>query len=157
MYYEFLVEIEQFCQCKGKLQKSENIEKRHDYFNWSFKDKRVAYEKEDQCILKNFSDHAIHTIYTISLDTKIRKHLSLRLKHRLPSSTHHLATEDSKLQRFSCIEEKILKRCSKIKSLRTTYNCIQTATDSFKEFEDYERQCPQFENEHRIARNVDLI
>ncbi|PIK16358.1 hypothetical protein [Halobacteriovorax sp. JY17] len=157
MYYEFLTQIDQFCNCQSSIQKSENKEKNADFFNWSFKDKRITFEKEDQCILKNFSDHAIHTIYTIALDTKLRKHLNLRIKHRLPNSAYHLATESSAEMKFNCIEEKILRSCSKIKSLRTTYNCIQSSTDNFKEFDTFERQCPQFQNEQRLAQTVDLI
>lgn len=157
MHYEFLSQIDQFCDCQSDNLKDENREKNEDYFNWSFKDKRVSFEKEDQCILKNFSDHAIHTIYTIALDSRLRKHLNLRIKHRLPNSSHHLATDNSVSMKFNCIEEKILRRCSKIKSLRTTYNCIQTSTDSFKEFAEYEKQCPQLQNEQRLAQSIDFI
>lgn len=157
MYYEFLQEIDQFCGCQSEVERIENKEMKEDYFNWSFKDKRVALERQDQCILKNFSNHAIQTIYTIVLDTKLRKHLSLRIKHRIPNSMHHLATEASTEIKFSCIEEKILRGCSKIRSLRATYNCIADATDNSKEFSSIERQCPGLENEQRLAHAVELI
>ncbi|GEM_PF-4608969 len=157
MYYEFLTEIDTFCKCQSTIKKNENKEKSQDYFSWSFKDKRITFEREDQCILKNFSNHAIQTIYTIALDTRLRKHLNLRIKHRLPASGHHLAVESSVEVKLNCIEEKILRQCSKIKSLRTTYNCIQSSTDNHKEFDYFERQCPQFQNEHQLAKTVDFI
>ncbi|WP_372652782.1 hypothetical protein [Halobacteriovorax sp.] len=157
MYYEFLTEIDTFCNCQSTIEKNENREKSRDFFSWSFKDKRVTFEREDQCILKNFSDHAIHTIYTIALDTRLRKHLNLRIKHRLPNSVHHLAADGSVEVKLNCIEEKILRRCSKIKSLRTTYSCIQSSTDSHIEFNYFERQCPQFQNEHQLTQTVEFI
>ncbi|OUR96614.1 hypothetical protein A9Q84_09725 [Halobacteriovorax marinus] len=157
MYFEFLGEVDKFCSCQAKHLKKDEIEKRRDYFKWSFKDKKIQFAKEDQCIIENFSPHAIHTFYTISLDTRLRKHLNLRIHHRFPNSTHFLASEQSVVVKLNCLEEKILKKCSKVKSLRSTYNCIQSMTDRQIQFDKIERQCPSFQNDMEYIPTEQLI
>lgn len=157
LYFSFLSEIDTFCSCQSKHFKIEEIEKRQDFFKWSFKDKKIGYEKEDQCMAENFSPHAIHTFYVISLRTRLRKQVTLRIKHRLPSSTHFLANENSVLEKFSCIEEKIIKKCSKVKSLRTTYKCIESITNGHSKFNKLESECPGFQQDYRIADTKQLI
>ncbi|WP_127714316.1 hypothetical protein [Halobacteriovorax sp. HLS] len=157
LYYSFLKEIDKFCFCQSSHQRKDQLEKKQDFFNWSFKDKKIAFEKEDQCMAENFSSHAIHTFYVISIDTRIKHHLSLRLKHRLPSSSHFIASEESIQEKLSCLEEKIIKRCSKVKSLRTTYKCIENITNLHKSFKEIEAQCPEFQQEFNIAESKRLI
>lgn len=157
MYYEFLSEVDKFCSCQAKHLKVEAIEKKRDYFSWSFKDKKIQFSNEDQCIVENFSPHAIHTFYAISLDTRLRKHLNLRIHHRFPASTHFLANEQSVVVKFNCLEEKILKKCSKVKSLRSTYNCIQSMTDKQGKFEEIERECPGLHNDMDYIPSEQLI
>jgi hypothetical protein len=157
MYFSFLKEIDRFCSCQSKHFKIEELEKKSDYFKWSFKDKKLALEKEDQCMAENFSPHAIHTFYTISLSTRLRKYVNLRIKDRLPTSTHFLAEETSVMEKLSCIEEKIIKKCSKVKSLRTTYKCIESMTNRHSNFNEIENECPRFQQDYRIADSKQLI
>lgn len=157
LYFSFLNEIDKFCACQSKHIKIDLNERERDFFKWSFKDKKLKFEKEDQCMVENFSEHAIHTFYTISLDTRFRKYLSLRIKHRLPSSSNFLADETSKLEKFSCLEEQILQKCSKVKSLRSTYKCIEAITNGHEKFNEVERRCPDFQQDYRMAETKQLI
>ena len=157
LYFSFLSEIDRFCSCQSKHFKIEEREKKKDFFKWSFKDKKIALEKEDQCMAENFSPHAIHTFYAISLSSRLRKYISLRIKHRIPSSSHFLAHENSVMEKFSCIEEKIIKKCSKVKSLRTTYKCIESMTNGHSNFNQLENECPRLQQDYRIADSKQLI
>jgi hypothetical protein len=106
---------------------------------------------------ENFSKHAIHTFYAISLDTRIRKYVSLRIKHRHPSSAYMVADTHSVQEKFSCLEERIIKKCSKVKSLRATYKCIESMTDGHENYNKIEKKCPQFQQDYRLADTKQLI
>jgi len=142
--YEFLIQTDKFCSCKVEGLKSEYELKKNNEIAWSFRDRTVSLGIMDQCALKYFSQSNLNLIYDIMISTKMRRSLEGKLNGRMIAGVRHFASTSSIQNRNLCLQAKIMRKCTKIKSLRSTYTCIKDVTSSGAQMLDIERNCPSF-------------
>jgi hypothetical protein len=142
--YGFLVQTDKYCSCQVDRLKSEYELKKNNNIAWSFRDRSVSLGIMDQCAIKHFSQNNLKLIYDIMISTKMRRSLEGKLNGRMVAGVRYFASTRSIQNRNLCLQAKIMKKCTKIKSLRSTYTCIQEVTSSGPQMLDFERGCPNF-------------
>ncbi len=142
--YELLIQTDKYCSCQVDRLKSEYDLKKNNEIAWSFRDKSVGLGIMDQCALKHFSQSNLNLMYDIMISTKIRRSLEGKLNGRMVAGIRHFASTSSIQNRNLCLQAKIMQKCTKIKSLRSTYTCIQEVTTSGAQMLDFEKNCPTF-------------
>ncbi|MCO4793999.1 MAG: hypothetical protein KC493_09815 [Bacteriovoracaceae bacterium] len=142
--YKFLTQTDDFCSCKTKRLKSEIRLKKTNNIAWSFRDRSISLGVMDQCAIKHFSRYNLNLIYDIMVSTKMRRSLEGKLNGRMVAGVRHFASTKSIQTRNLCLQAKILRKCTKIRSLRSTYNCIKEVTSSGNQMSSIERNCPSF-------------
>ena len=159
--YNFLIQTDKYCKCQVDRLKSEYELKKKNNIAWSFRDRSISLGIMDQCALKYFSKNNLNLIYNIIISTKMRRSLEGKLNGRMLAGVRHFASTSSIQNRNLCLQAKIMKKCTKIKSLRSTYTCIQEVTTSGPQMLDFERDCPNFSthslDEQDISNLGDMI
>ncbi|MBT3586200.1 MAG: hypothetical protein HN509_14935 [Halobacteriovoraceae bacterium] len=141
-HYTMLKEIDQFCNCSISKRQVELKLKKRRPIEWHFLDRKKRLGMEDQCAMAKFGDKAMELYYAIIVSTRIRGGLENRLVKRQPTSIRFFASSKSYSERINCLQSKILRRCTRIKSLRNTYQCIEEITASGDKLQKLEDDCP---------------
>lgn len=151
--YFILKELDSFCSCSVNKRKSEITQKKIDKMSWRFRDKKEGLEKEDQCAISKFSDETLDLYYHVVVANRFKRELEEKLNKRLTKGMRILASDLSIQGQMICVESKILKRCTRIKSLRSTYQCIQETTSDPILMDELSVKCPNLieKNNYRLA------
>ena len=141
-HYRMLKEMESFCSCSIIKRRNEIQQKKHDKMSWRFRDKKEGLGKEDQCAIANFSDETLDLYYHVVVSNRFRRELEEKLNTRLTKGMRILASDLSVQGQMICVESKILKQCTRIKSLRSTYQCILETTSDPQIMDNISSDCP---------------
>lgn len=151
--YSMLKEMDSFCACSVTKRKKEITQKKLDKMSWRFRDKKEGLGKEDQCAIASFSDETLDLYYHVVVSNRFRRELEEKLNDRLTKGMRILASHLSVQGQMICVESKILKQCTRIKSLRSTYQCIQETTNDPILMDKISHECPNLieKNNYRLA------
>jgi len=157
-YVSFLHEMESYCGCYQKSVEAKKLELKVTGIAWGFNSTKVRFETADICALEHFSSHALYHNFYINLQTHVRDIIARRLSERLPRGIRTVASGHSLKSRHFCLENKVLNHCSKIKSLGSTYKCVNSTFSQRNKLDRFEKQCPTFRNkgERDISENLRL-
>ena len=157
--YNFLVESDKYCACQAKNMEFEYDLKKKDLFAYKFRDRSPGHAIMDQCSLKHFSKYNLGLYFEMMVSTRIRNNLENKLQGRMIAGVKHFASQGSVRNRLLCLETKILKTCTKIQSILTTYKCVQSHLSNSKEMEVIDKQCPNFKSyeEDKFEEMGDII
>ncbi|TNE96427.1 MAG: hypothetical protein EP326_13370 [Deltaproteobacteria bacterium] len=142
--YELLLQTDKYCSCQVTRLQGEYELKKNNEIAWSFRDKSIGLGIMDQCALKHYSQSNLNLMYDIMISTKIRRSLEGKLNGRMVAGIRHFASTSSIQNTNLCLQAKIMQKCTKIKSLRSTYTCIQEVTSSGTQMLDFEKNCPTY-------------
>lgn len=142
--YQFLKEVNLYCQCHAKNLSFEDDLKKKDQIAFEFRDRSKGHAVMDQCSLEHFSKYNLGIYFELIVSTRIRYTVENKLQGRMPAGVRHFASQKSLHQRLLCLETKILKKCTKIQSIHATYRCIQSHFSHTENMEAMGKQCPNF-------------
>jgi hypothetical protein len=149
-----LKEIDSFCQCTIKNRNNELKLKKVDELAWKFRDRKIQLDQEDQCAQAKFSDNILNLFYAITVSTRITAFLESRLRDRMPASARVFASQKSVQAKNTCMQDAILKKCTRVKSLRNTYRCVEQIMANPRKIDLFGQSCPTFH--HRDNDIFDL-
>lgn len=142
----YLEEAANFCKCHSDIKTGNEI----------FPDKISKFDNEDNCAGKNLMGESFQVHSEVAL-LKLSQEITKRLNQRYPRAIRQLASVGSYNQKMSCLHETILSSCSRSKSLKMGYQCIQEITTS-RDFSKYEAKCPEFNDDAiPLKQNQDLM
>lgn len=152
-HYSMLKEMDAFCGCSVQKRSDEIAQRKNDKMSWRFRDKKDGLGKEDQCALAKFSDETMDLFYHVVVSNRFRRYLEENLNERMTQGIRMVASDLSVQSQTICLESKILKRCTRIKSLRSTYQCIQETTNDPSLMDQLSGACPNLieKNNYKIA------
>ncbi|MBK25348.1 MAG: hypothetical protein CME70_15240 [Halobacteriovorax sp.] len=140
--FAMLKEMDSFCACSVQKRKDELTQKKTDKMSWRFRDKKEGLGKEDQCALAKFSDETMDLYYHVVVSNRFRRDLEETINNRMAQGMRIIASDLSVQGQTTCMESKILKRCTRIKSLRSTYQCIEETTNDPRLMDKISLECP---------------
>lgn len=140
--YKMLLEMDKFCACSIEKRKDELIQKKTDKMSWRFRDKKEGLSKEDQCAMAEFSDKTLNLFFEVVVASRFRKNIEEALSSRITKGMRIIASDLSVQDQMFCIESNILKKCTRIKSLRSTYECIEDTTSDPIKMDQLSSRCP---------------
>ena len=139
--FKVLQDMESFCRCRVQGREQEVLKYYKDQIAWSFRDKKDELGKEDQCALSKFNDTSLKLFYHIVVSTRFKYQLQNSLEARRIKGLRRFVSGRSIASQEDCVSSEILKKCTRVKSLQTTYQCIRNATDSL-EIVKFVNKCP---------------
>jgi hypothetical protein len=153
--YKMLKEMDKFCACSVKSRKEELKQKKIDKMSWRFRDKKEGLSKEDQCALTELSDRSMNLIFEVIVASRFRMHIEEALDSRMTKGMRIIASDLSIQDQMICVESKILQTCTRIKSLRSTYECIERTTSDPTKMDKLSIRCPRLieKTNYRLARD----
>jgi hypothetical protein len=146
LYLTFLKEMENYCACYQSNVDKNKKENNLSEIDWRFQVKKVRFDIADSCSMEHFSAHALYHNYYVMIQTYMRNIVTNKLSERMTRGIRSLASTSSIRSRHYCLENKILNHCSKIKSLSSTYKCINSTVSELNKIERFEKQCPGLTN-----------
>lgn len=151
--YNMLTELNDFCSCSVKTRKAEILQRKVDKMSWRFRDKKQGLAKEDQCAITIFSDETMQLYYQVIVASRFMSELEDKLKNRIGTASRALASNYSFQTQMNCTQEKILRKCTRIKSLRSTYQCIQETVSDPSKMDNILIKCPNLieKNNYKIT------
>ena len=138
--FEMLTQLNKFCACKVTFTSST------DKLAQSFVDRKKLYEHADKCSLKHLSKEIHQLYYAVTFANQFYPQINYSLERYYPQSVRQLASVNSYNSRSQCLKEKVRSRCSKVKSLRLTFTCIQEFTRNHQDIESLGSECPDFQS-----------
>ncbi len=142
----YLEEAANFCKCHSSTETRNEI----------FPDKITKYANEDSCAGKNLMGESFQ-VHAGVAELKLSQEITRKLNQRFPRAIRQLASVGSYNQKMSCLHESIMRSCSRSKSLKMGYQCIQEITTS-RDFSKYESKCPEFNDDAiQFTQNQDLM
>lgn len=153
--YSILTEMDKFCSCSVKSRSLELKQKKSDKMSWRFRDKKEGLSKEDQCAITELGDKSMSLIYEVIVASRFRRNIEEALDSRMTKGMRIIASDLSIQDQMLCIESKILKTCTRIKSLRSTYECIEETTSDPNKLDTLSSSCPRLieKTNYTIARD----
>jgi hypothetical protein len=142
--YQFLKEVDQYCSCHAKNLSFEEDLKKKDYIAFEFRDKSKSHEVMDQCSLNSFSKYNLGVFFEMIVSTRVRHTIENKLEGRMIAGIKHFASEGSVRNRLFCLETKILKRCTKIQSIHSTFKCVGHIISNSNRMDKIGKSCPNF-------------
>lgn len=139
--FKVLKDMESFCRCRVQGREQEVLKYYKDRIAWSFRDKDEELGKEDQCALSKFNDTSLKLFYHIVVSTRFKNQLQNSLEERRLRGVRRFVSGRSIASQEDCVSTKILKKCTRVKSLQTTYQCIRNTTSSL-ELIEIMNKCP---------------
>lgn len=135
-YFAFHSKLGKMCAClaQWEAKNDEFISRQFLY--------RAKFDFYDQCAIENLSERQIIYFYTITTSTELYDFLINKLENLYPGDVKTVATEHSLYLRKSCLHQKILSKCTKIKSLGPTYQCLNRTLNSPDERQEMLSTCP---------------
>lgn len=151
--YKMLKEMDAFCGCSVKSRREEIVLKKTDRMKWRFRDKKEGLGKEDQCAIANFSDETMDLYFHVIVASRFKRDLEEKLEKRLTQGMRLVASDLSVRDQNVCMESQILRRCTRIKSLRSTFQCIQETTSDPHTMDLISTECPNLieKNNYKLA------
>lgn len=151
--FSMLSEMDRFCACSVKSRKKELKQKKLDKMSWRFRDKKEGLSKEDQCALEELSDETMNLFFEVIVASRFRRSIEEALGNRMTKGMRILASDLSVQDQMICVESKILQTCTRIKSLRSTYECIEATTSDPLKMDKFSNSCPGLieKTNYRIA------
>lgn len=153
--FNFIQQIFRFCRCKVTYLSDINKEKVQNPIKWSFRDKKLGFEQEDICAVDNFEKKDIQLYYSITVTTIITQLLTAKIEDSLIPGLNRFVDKQFIDQKIDCFQEKILSQCTKINSLRYTYDCVEKFLGSGQKMNKVHNQCPLL-NEPAIVTDNDI-
>lgn len=146
-------EVVSYCQCQYQKDASlrNNLNSNKGSIAWAFRDPSLELNYKDQCALEKLNHFSNETIYAIFYSTQIAPFIKDELEQRYGSITRNIASEQSVNQKFRCINDSLLRKCGRIKSLQVTYQCINDNLKNSEYIHEVENSCPEFSPEEVIT------
>jgi hypothetical protein len=148
--YKLLKGIDKFCHCKIKRLKKELDLKKKNPLAYSFRNKKDSLEAHDACASDSFEAKSIELYYAIMMADSFRLEIDDRLEKYLSRYSRAIASKLNWNHKLVCMQEKLIHKCTKIKSLRQTYSCIERTLSNGDEMEGFERECPLEDLPHQL-------
>jgi hypothetical protein len=142
--YSFLQEVDQYCICHAKNLNFEHELKKRDLIGFEFRDKSKGHEVMDQCSLNNFSKYNLGVFFEMIVSTRVRFTIENKLEGRMIAGVKNFASEGSVRNRLLCLETKILKQCTKIQSIHSTFKCVSQFLSNSSRMDIIGKSCPTF-------------
>ncbi len=138
--------MENYCSCYQKDIEKNKKKMKVSGIEWRFNSKEIRFKTADSCAMEHFSAHALYHNYYIMVQTHMRVTVAQKISERMTRGMRTLASTNSIRSRQFCLENKVLNHCSKIKSLRNTYSCINKTFSHLNKLDRFEAQCPGLQN-----------
>ncbi len=153
--YKMITEMDKFCACSISRRADELKQKQLDKMSWRFRDRKEGLSKEDQCAMTELSDKTMDLFFEVIVASRFMRNIEEALDSRMTKGMRIIASDLSVQDQMFCIESKILQTCTRIKSLRSTYECIEETTSDPHKMDILSNQCPRLieKTNYRIARD----
>lgn len=147
--FELLKQIDNHCGCTEKSNQKVFKQAHKDKIASLFSDPSVQMEQVDQCALNHLDNEGIALVYAVKFNNYFYPLINSLLEGFHPQSIRQLASVNSYNGHFTCLQDKIKKKCSKIQGLKTTYQCIQSTIRNTSEMNTIKKECPRFQTRDR--------
>lgn len=150
---ELMDESINYCQCYAREKAHLDLLKSENPIAYSFRDKSREFEIDDSCAVEHFSKKSLEYFYLLNVGTVLKSMANVRVNSSLVQGLVIFKNKREIASQVECVEEKIIKKCTKVKSLKMSYDCIVKQTTNPIFLDDHHKSC----RHDQINLNLDEI
>lgn len=132
--------IQNYCLCR--VERGDTSIENSKTLLWGITDRKMALEIQDSCANDSFAEDEMEVVFTAQFLKFVRGLLRGKINHRYPASLTRFANQDSVYEMKECLESAIIQKCTKIKSLSMSYDCVNRSIGEARRIQEFESGCP---------------
>lgn len=137
----FLNDTDKVCGCVANLIGVEKVRSRDQSLAYFFSGRSQYFSELDSCLLSQASEQNYGLFHDIFSYDQIAPLIEIRLKELRPSSVVMVTGRYPAQAIKSCMVEKVLEECQKIRSLFFTYKCLKKRMKNMDFYTEISSQC----------------
>tara|TARA_R110002072_G_scaffold64203_6_gene159791 strand:+ start:1248 stop:1928 length:681 start_codon:yes stop_codon:yes gene_type:complete len=138
---ELMDETVSFCECRSEADVQIQQLKENNPIAYSFRDKARDFEIDDRCAVNSFSKKPLEYFYMLNVGTILKSMTKVRIESSLVQGIENFRNKREIASEVNCVESKIIKQCTKVKSLKISYDCIVENTSDPMILDDHYKEC----------------
>ena len=140
--WQFTLQVTKYCTCEASKLAQEWKEQDEDWIAFAFKDKSKMLQKRDSCSLNSFyNDNDLLVFYNVKYQQWFSPQIASKInKHVNGAAIRQVVGENKWMDYLGCAHEIVSGKCSRVKSLNVTYQCIKDNFDP-ENYDEIHREC----------------